>query len=456
MGRVAAQMEKRGIPVTLEIWDHEDIRGIGKKACKEEGVPEIRQVATTPDTTVTSLNEFIPEFIDALTRPLTEKEKWSGHHKPEPPPRIAMTGNYDEIQAYFEGDLTRFPARKAPVALMTDGLPVTPPTEERVAAMLKGTSHAPDETIEIISSGPPGVDQAVAGIATVEKVAVNGVMAGCKPEHMPVLLAMAELGVCLGGPSDSSMGHMYVVSGPIAREIGMNSGISHLCPGNPANMSIGRACVLMGINLGQCIIGASSIGRMGNNIWGLTFAESELSPWEGLNTDEGYGPNENVLLGWNGFPQLTLPGALNVKTPTNLLDYQNASPEHLVTALKTCTENLGSLVLFTPDTANEWRERYGFKSIQQLQDYLYDNVTQSRSEMESHYRFYAIKEELMGNPRGSRLLNPDHLDLPEDAPVPRIIRGPNSIKIIVAGGPGYAWGWGVAWKPRSISIDKWR
>jgi len=452
MGRVAAQMEKKGVPVVLETWDFEDIQGISQKAFMKEGVPKVREVFTTPDTTIRSLKEFIPEFINALTRPLTEQEKWSGKHIPDKPPRIAVTGTYRDVQEYFEGDLTRFPPGRAPVALMTDGLPVTPPTEALVAEMLEGTSHPPDETIEIKN----GFTGELERTATVEKIAINGVMAGCKPGCMPVLLAMAELGPSMGSPSDCSSGTMHVVSGPIANEIDMNSGFSYLSPGNPANMSLARASTLMGINLGGCMIGASSIGRIGNNIWGLTFAESDLGPWEGLNVDEGFKVEDSVLVSWGGFIQLMPACSGNVKNPTNLMEFQNASPEHLVAALRTCTENLGSIVLFTPDTANEWREHYGFTSAQQLKDYLYDNVTFTRGELGAHYRFFALKEEAKKKPRDSRKLNPDHIDLPDDAMVPFIMRGPETIKIIVAGGSGFAWGWGSGWVPKSTSIDKWR
>ena len=186
-------MEKKGIPVVLETWDFEDIKGISQRAFMFEGVPEVREVFTTPDTALTSLKEFIPGFIEALTRPLTEKENKSGTYKPPKPPRIATTGTYTEVQEYFEGDLTRFPPGKAPVALMTDGLPVAPPTEQLVAEMLTGTSHSPDEIVNP-KMGPEEL------IATVEGVAINAVMAGCKPQYMPVLLAMAELGACVGCP----------------------------------------------------------------------------------------------------------------------------------------------------------------------------------------------------------------------------------------------------------------
>ncbi len=445
-------MEKKGIPVVLEIWDFEDIISVAKRSATREGMPELRMVHTPPDTAQKNVTEFIPAFIDALTRPLTEKEKRSGTYKPPEQPRIAMTGTWKEVQAYFEGDLTRFPPGRPPRALMTDGLPVTPPTEERVAEMLTGTSHAPDEFIEIKERRSGLVER----IATVEKVAVNAVMAGCKPEYMPVLLAMLELGSCTGGVSDCSNGRMFVVSGPIAQEIGMNSQFELLSPGNPANMSIGRACALMGINLAGAIIGVTAIGRIGNNLWGLTFAESEKSPWQGLNVEEGYGADESVILSLGGHIQVMPACTGMVATPTDLFEFQNSTPEHLTTALKTCTENLGSLVFFTPDTARVWKEQYGFETMQQLKDYLYDNVTCTHGELASHYRFFAMEAEAQNNLRGSRKLNPDHLDLPDNAPVPCIIRGPESIKIIVAGGDGYAWGWGSAWVPTATSIDKWR
>ena len=118
MGRVAAQMEKKGIPVVLETWDFEDIKGISQKAFMKEGAPQAREVFTTPDTTIKSLKEFIPEFIDTLTRPLTEQEEWSGRHIPKKPPRIAVTGTYREVQEY-SGQLATYAN-----AVQCSGLPV--------------------------------------------------------------------------------------------------------------------------------------------------------------------------------------------------------------------------------------------------------------------------------------------------------------------------------------------
>ncbi|GAH47746.1 unnamed protein product, partial [marine sediment metagenome] len=256
-----------------------------------------------------------------------------------------------------------------------------------------------------------------------------------------------------------SNGATFVVSGPIAKEIGMNAGIELLAPGNPANSSISRACALMTINLTATEVGIDSIGRIGTPLWGLTWAESEDSPWMGLNEDEGFGANESVLIRLAGHVNLVPPCTSGmVMTPTDLFVFQNSSPEALAAALTTPTENLGSIIFFTPSTAKNWKEIYGFETMQQLQDYLYDNVTREKGEFTSHYRIYAMSQEAGRNERGSRMFNPDHLDLPDDAQMPFIFRGPESIKIVVAGGAGDAWGWGTYFykDPKSTSIDKWR
>jgi len=249
---------------------------------------------------------------------------------------------------------------------------------------------------------------------------------------------------------------VFTVSGPIAKEIGMNSGFQALSPGNPANASIGRACTLMGINLGGVVMGVNAIQRIGAFLWGLTFSESEDSPWEGLNVNEGYGSDESILVGFSGHLKLLGACVNEVKHATNLFELQNSSPEHLVAALKSCKESRGAIVLFTPDTARIWKEHYGFKTMQQLQDYLYNNVTRTRGEWGKQYWFYMTSQEAKKNPRGSKMINPDHLDLPDDALVPIIVNGSQSIKIIVTGGNGTQWGYGGYLFGMSISIDKWR
>ena len=212
----------------------------------------------------------------------------------------------------------------------------------------------------------------------------------------------------------------------------------------------------MGINLGGCIMGVTTIGRIGAHIWGLTFAESDSTPWEGLNEYEGYEANDSFLISFGG-PIKLLGGCVNEVMPeTNLFELQNGSPDHLVAALKASNEARSAIVIFTPDTAKIWKEQYGFNSVQQLQDYLYDNVARTRGVYSSQYFFYMTSQTAKQNPRDSRMINPDHLDLPDDALVPIVVNGPKSIKIIVAGGRGTQWGYGGYNFSSSTLIDKWQ
>src|SRR5206468_12000315 len=130
---------------------------------------------------------------------------------------------------------------------------------------------------------------------TVEKVAVNAVMAGAAPEYFPVILALAASGVSARGSTTSSAAAMAVVNGPIRHEIGMNCGIGALGPYNHANATTGRAYGLLSQNLqGGSEPGATFMGSQGNNYTynNITFAENEeRSPWEPLHVQQGFSPS---------------------------------------------------------------------------------------------------------------------------------------------------------------------
>jgi hypothetical protein len=170
----------------------------------------------------------------------------------------------------------------------SDGLPVTPPTDERVLAMLGGTRRRADEVIGKI---PPYL-----GTCTVEKVAINAVLAGCKPEYMPVLLAALEAALepvfTLHGVLATTYfsGPIIIVNGPIARAIGMNSGINVLGQGNRANATIGRALNLIVQNVGGGRPGEADRSTLGApSKYTLCFAEDETDPsWEPLSVARGF------------------------------------------------------------------------------------------------------------------------------------------------------------------------
>ena len=138
----------------------------------------------------------------------------------------------------------------------SDGIPVVPPTPAAVEQMLKGTKRAPQDVVMVMEPG--------FGLATVEKIAINAVMAGCRPEQFPVLLAAID---CLAQPEMNHRdmqvsGHteapIILVNGPIAKKAGINFGTTAMGPGviNSANTAIGRALRLCLINIGYCNAGA--------------------------------------------------------------------------------------------------------------------------------------------------------------------------------------------------------
>ena len=166
-------------------------------------------------------------IVDGLTKPLTSEEMLSGVPAASiPEPRLLAPDSEDSLQRLFKDKG------------WTDYNPVIIPTQERVAAMLKGTSHKPDEIVKS-AAGTFGTRRPF----TVEKVAVLAVMAGAKPEYFPVILALASM--VPYQDSTTSIAQMVMVNGPIRKEIGMNSGLGALGPDNEANSVIGRSMTLI-------------------------------------------------------------------------------------------------------------------------------------------------------------------------------------------------------------------
>lgn len=198
----------------------------------------------------------------------------------------------------------------------SDGLPVVPPTPERVYRMLQGTSRKPDEVLGLM---PPDLVP-----CTVEKVAINAVMAGCKPEYMPVVLAAVEAALIdefgMHGLLCTTMfaGPLVLVNGPAARHIGMNSGVNCLGQGNRANASIGRALQLVVRNVGGGRPGEIDRATMGTpGKYTFCFAEAEDSEWDSLAQERGFAADQSVV---------TLFAAEGVQA---IVDQKSRTPESL-------------------------------------------------------------------------------------------------------------------------------
>ena len=183
----------------------------------------------------------------------------------------------------------------------TDGLPVVPPTEARVLAMLAGTRRAPSEVVAVV---PPDLVP-----CTVEKVAVNAVLAGCLPEHLPLVLAAVEA-ACTDAfnvhgvlATTFPAGPVVVVNGPLAKAVGMNSGGNALGQGNRANATIGRALQLVVRNVGGGRPGEVDRATQGQpGKLSACFAEAEDgSPFEPLAASRGVTGDALTLFAGSGW-----------------------------------------------------------------------------------------------------------------------------------------------------------
>lgn len=205
----------------------------------------------------------------------------------------------------------------------SDGLPVVPPTRERVLRMLAGTRRRPDEVIGMV---PPDLAP-----CTVEKVAINAVMAGCKPEYLPVVLAAVEAVLIdefgMHGVLCTTMfaGPVIIVNGPVAKAIGMNSGVNALGQGNRANASIGRALQLVIRNVGGGRPGEvdrSTLGTPGK--YTFCFAEAEHPDWQPLSVERGFAAGKSTVTVFAG------------EGVQGIVDQKSRTPESLARSLAAC------------------------------------------------------------------------------------------------------------------------
>lgn len=224
---------------------------------------------------------FMQGVIEGLTGPLTD-EDMKGASFVRSTPRLLEPDTEDNLHLLFRENG------------WTDFMPVVLPTEARVEAMLKGTSHPADE---IVGHMRPTNFREAWGF-DVEKVAVNAVMAGANPEFLPVILALTATGISARSSSTSSWACISLVNGPIRKEIGMNDGIGAMGPYNHANTSIGRAYCLTSQNVqGGSEPGDTYMGTLGSN-WNYTacFPEAEeRSPWTPFHVDQGYKADDSTV-----------------------------------------------------------------------------------------------------------------------------------------------------------------
>lgn len=292
------------------------------------------------------------EIVDGLTAPLPEPETKKVSAPAVSENRLLSPGPEDELHERFlhEG--------------WTDKLPIVLPTEERVADMLSGTSRKPDE---IVGRMQPTKNRGLWSY-TVEKIAVNAVMAGARPEYFPVILAMAASGVSARGSSSSSAATMSVVNGPIRNEIDMNCGIGAMGPYSHANATIGRAYSLLSQNLqGGSKPGETFMGSLGSNYTynGICFAENEeRSPWEPMHVQKGYEPEQSTVSIFSGCRTTTFSLGLR----------EHHWREHVKDMLLGTDAITAPILVLDPITARQFVTRGGFEKKADLIDWIHDTA----------------------------------------------------------------------------------
>ncbi len=369
------------------------------------------------------------EVIEGLTRPAAEGDPAAVEFDRSAPRLVEPDTEENLHRLFLERD-------------WTDKLPIILPTEDRVAAMLAATRRKPHEVVGHMR--PTHFREAWE--YTVEKVAVNAVMAGAVPAYFPVILALAATGVSARGSSSSSLATMAVVNGPVRHEIGMNVGTGALGPHNHANATIGRAYGLLSQNLqGGSVPGITYMGSMGNNYAynSVTFGENEeRSPWEPFHVQHGFAPGDSAVSVFTGCRSTAFSLGLREK-------YWR---EHVRNLLRGLDPHTPPTLLLDPITARQFIDRGGFGKKKALIDWLYDNARMPAGE----YWDYQLVQNYI-YPRATFGEEPwaSKLQAAPDALIPMFRR--EDFHVVVVGGEtnGYWRIMGCTYQTTG-SVDEWR
>ena len=373
-----------------------------ESASRGKGMPVLRFIPTSVPCEASIMGDIeagvdgaFEAMVAALIEPLTAEEESPKPKEIEKPARIIFKGSLEEVNRFFyqRG--------------WTDGLPIIPPTEEAVAAMLTGTDLPPDHLLGKLESR--------LGKATIEKIAINAVMAGALPTYMPVLIAGTKLllesergfmGYTTFGFSTGSWAPFWIINGPVRNEIHVNNSSGALSPGNIANTGIGRAMGLIIKNIGGVRKGVEDMGVMGNPMkYSMVIAENEEdSPWEPLHVEYGYKQGDSTIT--LSFPQTYLQH----------WPYSADAEGILRAVVDNAPRGMRYTFIFTPPHAkNMAREGYSKEDV----------------------KSYIAKNKLV---EAYRVARPPWLkddSIPEkDTDMVPMIRDPRFIRVIVAGGPG--------------------
>jgi hypothetical protein len=433
-------LEQGGVP-TVAVHTHAFAR-LARSVARANGMPTTRQAfvpqpvvgrsaanlaAYIEGTDPVSKLPFAQEIIDGLTRPLAE-EDLAGLSFERSTPRLLPPDTRENLHRLFLDNQ------------WTDYQPIELPTDERVDAMLAGTSHDRDEVVGRLR---PTVYRELWEF-TVEKVAVNAVMAGAEPRYFPVILAMAASGISGRSSSTTSQATVAIVNGPIRDEIGMNYGIGAMSPYNRANATIGRAYGLLSQNLqGGSVPQESYMGSQGNFLsYNAVIVENEAaSPWEPFHVQHGRKPADSTV-------SLLLGGWYTIFGSGPRETWQ----EKFTRSLQACDPFTGPVIALDPLVARGFAD-VGFDTKEKLIEWCVEHARLPAREYWDNQWIQTLHR-----PRAVAGIEPyaSMLEAAPDEPI-RMYR-PEDIHVVVVGGET-----GATWKmigggPRltMVDIDPWR
>lgn len=460
---IVMDLERRGLPGVFVVGDN--AFHTARLSAGDAGLPGLRIVSLpsieyypnrqTVEGLMPLAEATLDTLIDALTKPLTADEiNPASGSKIEIADNLEISGDdYDSLlanfnQIYFDNH-------------WGDGLPLIPPTKEAVTRMLSGTERSPDEIIGLVPFRN--------GTATIEKIAINAVMAGAKPEYLPVIIAAME-GMT---DKDSFFAHMLssegsftcviMVSGPIGKEIKMNSGVGLMGHCQPANNTIGRAVRLCLINLGYLWPGEidmALIGRPSPHTF-YTFSENmDQNPWESFPEGLGFGPGDScvtvstvggannlalrvygggVVEPWNA--AVVLEGIIN-----EVAADRSIFAEYKLGVANPMAHFRKHIIVIHPELAILLK-RQGYETKQKLRDFIYNRTMVPYDDLNPQ-EIERINDRINTKPGGmffasdafpEKLLPQVKENLKPGGKVPVV--DPEDIHIIVSGSiPGYSFG----------------
>lgn len=326
--------------------------------------------------------------------------------KPDPPHVVAPDDAFDRVNEYFyeRG--------------WTDGLPIVPPTEERVHAMLAGMAwRKPDEVIGVI---PPR-----RGAATLSQIAVNAVMAGARPEYLPVIVAAVQAvsdpayGLSHRQTSTHAGAPLIIVNGPIVAPLRINCGRGLFGPGWRANATIGRALRLTLVNVGGAgpAVDAAQTGHPGKYTYCIAEYEA-ANPWEPLHVERGFARDQNVVT------------VVNAEAPHSMTENIRTDPEGIVATFASSMATLGVNNLYSQGHPILVM---GIEHAGHFASAGWSKMDVKRALFERARQPWGLMKD-RGKSKGPRF--PEFVDKSDDRSMVPVVCAAEDLILIVAGGPG--------------------